>query len=124
MNQLDRYGATLNASDPEEYLAGQLRALHLAGQLPEPVRQYKFAADWTPPRKFQADFAFLKGRLIVEVDGGGFIAGGHNRGAGSRRDHERDAEAMCHGWRVLRVDPRQIENGQAVDWIVRLLQGG
>ena len=72
-----------------------------------PERQYHFAADWTPPRNYAADFAFIENgaRLLVEVDGGGFIGKGHSKGAQMERDRERDALALIHGYKVLRCTP-------------------
>lgn len=123
LTDLQRFRADLSGSDPEAFLAGQLRALHLAGRwMPEAVPQYLFAADWIPPRRFRADFAFPEAGLLIEVDGGGFVSGAHNRGAGFEADRARDAEALCHGWRVLRVTPRQVESGMAAGWIERLLR--
>ena len=58
--------------------------------------------------------------LGVEIDGGTFIQGGHVRGAAYERDREKDAEAMCLGYRVLRVTPRQVREGKALDWIERM----
>jgi very-short-patch-repair endonuclease len=101
-------------SDGEAALAFHLRA---AG-LPEPLRQFHFA----PTRRWAADFAFPAQMLLVEVDGGVYIAGGHNRGAAYTDDRERDAEAMCLGYRVLRVTTGQVDSGQALNWIERLLR--
>jgi very-short-patch-repair endonuclease len=118
MTDLERYRAALNGSDPEEELAFDLKAAGIPF-----ARQFHFAAHWTPPRKFAADFAFPLAWLLVEVDGGGYIAGRHTRGAGFEADHERDALAMLHGWRVLRVTPKQVESGIALTWIEGLLAG-
>jgi very-short-patch-repair endonuclease len=115
MTDLQRYGALLNASDPEETMAFQLKA---AG-LPEPIRQFRFL----PPRRWRADFAWPERMLLLEVDGGVFIAGGHNRGQAYTLDRERDAEAICNGWTVLRVTSGQVESGQALSWVERLLKG-
>jgi very-short-patch-repair endonuclease len=82
-----------------------------------PQRQYRF----DPSRKWEADFCWPARLLIVEVDGGVFVNGGHNRGKAYTDDRERDAEAMCHGWKVLRVTTAQVESGQALAWIERLL---
>ena len=62
------------------------------------------------------------GSLAVEIDGGGFVGGRHSRGTGIEKDCEKYAEAMLLGWRILRVTPKHIKNGQARDWIVGLLR--
>ena len=91
----------------------QLKALGV----PAPKREYRFH----PVRQFRADLAWIDARLLVEVDGGLYVQGGHSRGAGRERDYARDAEAMMLGWRVLRVSPRQVKNGQAAAWVRSVL---
>jgi very-short-patch-repair endonuclease len=90
----------------------------LAAQLDEKglkyVRQYGFIVG----RRFRADFRL--GLLLVEVDGGGFVNGRHNRALGREADQERDALALCVGFRVLRVSPNQVMNGKAVGWIEKI----
>ena len=118
MTDLARYGALLKGSEPEENLWGQPRMRSLSDQpLPMPAREYVFL----PPRKYRADFCWIEQRLIVEVDGGSWVAGRHTRGAGFEADHARDALAMIHGWRVLRCTPKQVESGVALDWIEQIL---
>lgn len=45
--------------------------------------------------------------LAMEVEGGIFIAGGHNRGAQIRLDHEKRNAAIELGWFVLLCDPER-----------------
>lgn len=95
------------------------RQCQLVG-LPKPVAEYRFLHD----RKFRFDWAFLVQSLAVEIDGGGFILGRHSRGSGIEKDCEKYALALLAGWRVLRVTPKQVQSGQALDWITKLLTGG
>lgn len=74
-----------------------------------------------PVRRWRADFHIPAGRLLVEIEGGGFIGGRHGRGVGMRNDCEKYAEAMALGYRVLRVVPDHVNNGKALEWIQRLL---
>jgi very-short-patch-repair endonuclease len=94
----------------------------IATQLPRPKRQYHFAAEWEPPRKWAADFAWPDHKLILEVDGGMFIEGRHNRGTGYTNDRERDNETVCHGWRILRCTSEQVESLAALGWVERALK--
>ncbi len=91
-----------------------------ACQLPEPQTEYRFA----PPRRWRFDFCWPSPelKLAVEVDGGGFVNGRHSRGLGIERDCEKFAAALLLGFRVLRVTPSQVENGQAIGWLERLLK--
>ena len=99
----------LRESDAERALMTLLKW----GGLPEPEREYRFV----PGRKFRADFAYPADRLLIEVDGGAFIAGRHTRGTGFEKDAEKASLAAVNGWRVIRVTPRHIDSGQALEWI-------
>ena len=99
----------------ESLLAQQLALSRIPGW----QTQYRFL----PPRRFRADFAWPQARLLVEVDGGGWMTGRHHRGPGYRGDRVRDALAMIADWRVLRVTPEQVASGEALGWIKALLTG-
>lgn len=115
--------------NPTHALASQLR---LSGVAPE--REYRFAAlhvgmgkglrtrlavaglqDW------RFDVAFPAQRVACEVDGGGFVAGRHNRGLGMESDCAKLSTAVALGWKVLRVTPRQVQDGRAREWVCRAL---
>lgn len=81
-------------------------------------REWRFA----PPRRWRADFAVPAGAfespsLLVEIDGGGFIAGRHSRGLGMEHDAEKASAAAILGYRVIRCTPSQVEDGRALGWI-------
>ena len=120
---------------PVEELAWQLAA---AG-LPEPVAEYPFAAELG--RRWRFDLAWPDRRLAVEVEGGLFGRGGrgsnrpcptcgqgpagaHRSVAGVKRDIEKGNAAVALGWRVLRVLPGQVESGEALALIERVVAGG
>ena len=97
------------------------------------VEQYKFH----PEREWRSDFAifgrvmteFTRFRvfsmdvpLLVEVEGGiRGKPGRHQRIDGMEADCEKYAEAMLMGFRVLRVMPRQVKSGVALQWIERMV---
>jgi very-short-patch-repair endonuclease len=88
--------------------------------LPEPETEVRFH----PVRRWRADLLWREPRrLIVEVNGGGWVGGRHNTGAGSEKDYEKIAHAMIEGFPVLQVTPRQVKSGDAVKWIEALLKG-
>ena len=86
-------------------------------KLPNPMAEYRFHST----RKWRFDYAWPEVMLAVEVEGGTFVQGRHNRGASFEADCEKYAEAICAGWRVLRVTGNHIASGQALDWIERCL---
>lgn len=90
----------------------QIRALHLMA----PEREYRFH----PKRRWRLDFAWPTQMLAVEVEGGVWSGGRHTTGVGFTLDCEKYAEAMCLGWRVLRVTGSQVQNGQAIKWLCTL----
>jgi very-short-patch-repair endonuclease len=81
------------------------------------VREFMFAA---PQRKWRADF-MIGLDLLVEIDGGSWVAGRHTRGSGFEKDAEKLNAAAELGYRVLRFTPRMVESGEALAQIQRIL---
>ena len=71
---------------------------------PELEREYRFH----PQRKWRADFAHLPSRTLIEIEGGIYVNGRHNRAAGFAADLEKYLEAALAGWRVIRLGPDEI----------------
>jgi len=86
--------------------------------LPAPTPELYFAK----PRRWRFDFAWEPQRLAVEVDGAVFTGGRHTRGTGYEKDIEKYAEALCRGWRVLRVTTGMVRDGRALGYLERLLR--
>jgi hypothetical protein len=80
-----------------------LRLWRLAGG-PELEREYRF----DPERRWRADFAHLPAHCLIEIEGGIWVNGRHNRAAGFNADLEKYLEAGLSGWRVFRLGPDQI----------------
>lgn len=81
------------------------------------VREFRFA----PPRRWRFDFAWPASQLAVEVEGGTWQKSRHTTGNGFEADCEKYNTATTLGWRVLRVTPRQIHQGEAIEWIEKCL---
>ncbi len=71
---------------------------------PELEREFVFH----PERKWRADFAHIESRTLVEIEGGIWIQGRHNRPQGFAADIEKYLEAALVGWHVLRLTELQI----------------
>lgn len=95
-------------SSPEDELAFQLKAAKILFE-----RQFRIH----PDRRFKADFYLPKPRLVVEVDGGGYVNGRHSRGKGMERDCEKSAYIAQMPARLIRVTPKHIRSGEALRWI-------
>lgn len=90
-------------------------------KLPAPETQYRFA----PPRRWTVDLCWLTfGNLVVEVEGGHWIPGGgrHNRASGFEKDMEKYNELALRGFRLLRVTPKQVKDGTALNLVERALR--
>ncbi len=48
------------------------------------------------------------GGLAIEVDGGIFCGGGHNRGAQMLKTWEKENESVAMGWRIIRCQPSDL----------------
>ena len=71
---------------------------------PELEREFRFH----PERKWRADFAHVESRTLIEIEGGIYIQGRHNRAAGFIADTEKYLEAFLAGWGVVRLTAAQI----------------
>jgi len=109
-----------NKSVPEDLLAFQLKAAKIKFE-----RQFKAV----PDRRFAFDFKcmiFLTENIIrsilVDVQGGVWIKGGHTTGTGVTRDCEKYSLAAVEGYRVILCTPAQIKQGLALKWIEEALK--
>lgn len=75
-------------------------------------------------RKWKFDFGIeLHPKMIgIEIEGGAWISGRHNRGAGFIKDMEKYNHATLLGWRVLRFTPQQVLDGSAIEFIKKVLE--
>jgi very-short-patch-repair endonuclease len=80
---------------------------------PELEKEFRFH----PTRKWRADFAHLPSRTLIEIEGGIYVNGRHNRGAGFAADLEKYFEAALAGWRVVRLGQNELTS----DCIARLV---
>jgi len=70
-----------------------------------PIFEYKFCIN----RKWRFDVAFVKSKVAVEIEGGVWQYGRHNRAIGFLKDLEKYNKAVELGWRVLRYTPQDID---------------
>ena len=82
-------------------------------------REYVFY----PGRRWRFDFAHVATRIAIEINGGVWISGRHNRGQGYINDCEKMFHAAELGWRVFPLTPEQITVDN-VQTIARTIQTG
>jgi hypothetical protein len=92
-----------------------------AYKLPEPHQQYYFAESMG--RKFRSDFAWPAYKLLVEIEGGIWRAGGgaHSHPIDIERDIERRQHAVLLGFFMLPVITDQVKKGEAIIIVQRVL---
>jgi len=86
--------------------------------MPLPTLQHQFH----PTRKWKFDFAFVEQRLAIEIQGGAFVNGGHNRAPQQAKDYEKHNAAVSLGWRVLFFNTMQLKDiDSVVDFVAEVL---
>lgn len=88
-------------------------ALHCKAHGLAPEREYKFH----PARKWRFDYCWPDRKIAVELEGGIWTNGRHNRGAGMIGDMEKYNEAAKLGWFVFRFDVGAVQRGEAIEFI-------
>lgn len=69
----------------------------------ECVKEYKFH----PDRRWRFDFAIPEYKIAIEIDGGVWTYGRHNRAQGYIADMAKFNEAAALGWVVLKFTPQE-----------------
>jgi len=88
-----------------------------AARLPEPVVEFRFCE-----RRWRFDYCWPNEKLALEIEGGHWVNGRHNRPAGFAKDIEKYNEAVLMGWRLLRVTTDMVADGSALNLIERALR--
>jgi hypothetical protein len=97
---------------------GIFKALCEAHGLPAPVAEYLFAK----PRRFRADWYWPEPhKLALEVEGGVYARGRHQRPTGFLRDMEKYNLMTLMGIRLLRCTPSDVESGAVFELLKRAM---
>ena len=108
-------GAAADAPTPEERFLALWQMLTRT-----PLeREYRFHH----ARKWRLDFAHPATRIGIEIEGGTWVQGRHNRPQGFAADCEKYNSAAELGWRLFRLTPDMI-NVDNVQTIARTIQTG
>lgn len=75
-------------------------------KLPIPKEEFRFH----PVRRWRFDFAFPDCKLAVELHGGQWSNGRHNRGSGMAADHAKLNTAQTMGWVVLQYATERMKD--------------
>ncbi len=114
-----RVRTVFRGAKPPSRLETRFELLWRAQNGPELEKEFRFH----PVRKWRADFAHLESRTLIEIEGGIYVNGRHNRGAGFAADLEKYLEASLAGWRVVRLGPNELTTAH-IERLVSLVRGG
>jgi very-short-patch-repair endonuclease len=70
-----------------------------------------------PTRKWRFDYAIPSHKIAIEVDGGVWVNGRHNRPAGYLKDLDKFNAAASMGWLVLKFTPDELLKSATLDLI-------
>ena len=84
----------------------------------ECVREHRFH----PTRRWRFDYAFPACRVAVEIDGGVWTYGRHNRASGYLADMEKFNEAAALGWIILKFTPQEQFRAKTLELIKKALE--
>jgi hypothetical protein len=101
--------------DYSKYLAVQLQDYP---EIPIPHFEYRFH----DTRKWRFDLAFPDQRLAVEIEGGIWQYGRHNRASTFIKDMEKYNNACMLGWHLLRFSTEMVKKGEAVECIKQFME--
>ena len=76
-----------------------------------PVFEHRFH----PKRLWRMDYAWPESKVALEVDGGIWINGGHNRGAQIVKTWEKENRANVMGWHILKCEPKTLMSEQTIN---------
>lgn len=85
----------------------------------EVVAEHRFH----PTRMWRFDYAIPEHRIAIEIDGGVWQIGRHNRPKGYIADLDKFNNAAALGWRVLKFTPQQKHTMKALRLIQATVRG-
>lgn len=100
-------------TSPHIMLTLQIRAL----RLPKPEHEFRFH----PRRLWRFDLAYPERKIGVEIHGGTWIRGRHQRGEGFTKDRQKMNAATELGWSVYEFTTEMVNSGEAVRTLQRVL---
>ncbi|RFC81344.1 DUF559 domain-containing protein, partial [Acinetobacter sichuanensis] len=83
--------------------------------------EFQTEFQFSPERKWRADFYILGTKFLIEVEGGIWSNGRHTRAQGYLGDMEKYNSAQELGYSVYRYSTEQVKSGKAIEDIRRLV---
>lgn len=83
----------------------------------ECVKEFRFSKT----RRWRFDYALPDYKIAIEVEGGIWKYGRHNRATGFIKDIEKYNEATLMGWKILRTTPQNLNSLTFYEMIKKLI---
>lgn len=118
--------SNMKTKSPEQKAARELqrveqrraiKAYFFSQGLPAPMHEYAFCET----RKWRFDYAWPLEKVALEVDGGIFIYGGHNRGKQIQKTWEKENTAQSFGWHIFKCSPKTVCTNEIAFFIAQAL---
>jgi hypothetical protein len=91
-------------------------------KLPSPTPEHYFAKEELG-RKWRWDLAWVDAKLAVEINGGGWVNGRHNRASSLEAEYEKLSHGATMGWKVILVTYGMLDRGELWPLLERALKG-
>lgn len=75
-----------------------------------------------PVRRWKFDYAILVAKIAIEVEGGAWTLGRHNRPKGFIADMKKYNAAAVLGWRILRFTPQQLMTFETIETLKQIIK--
>ena len=72
-----------------------------------------------PQRKWRVDYLWRWWKLALEIEGGLWIMGRHNRPISMLKDFEKYNELAFYGFYLLRFTPQEVKSGKTIQELKR-----
>jgi hypothetical protein len=69
------------------------------------------------------DFAWVREKVYLEIDGGAYTGGRHTRGKGFVNDQQKRNRAIILGWRPIHCTPAEVKSGVIFPTLVEAVLG-
>lgn len=83
-----------------------------------PEHEFKFHAK----RRWRFDYCWVSKKIALEVEGGIWINGRHNRGSGFIKDMEKYNNAALLGYRIIKCTPTSLVSIENIELIKNILK--
>jgi len=97
----------------------RLIVLQQATKQPDWIAEHRFHST----RLWRFDYALPHMMIAIEIEGGVWSSGRHNRGLGFVADLSKYNAAVSLGWRLFRFTPQQFDKAHWFEFVMPIIRG-